>query len=201
MDAPPPPPRDPPAYVYAAGDIHPLTEREEKLCKRASTVDWLYLSALVLADVGTVYLDGQFFKEKHQPGVRTIGPMLVGLSWGATLGAIYPALPKCDPNWVRYAPPEGDIRSSVPYALSMAILAGVTAPILVGVETGPLDDDWRTSERVLRVVLSGVTGFAGALLPYWTAISPKTWRAGQELLKVRAWGDSQGAYIGYGFRF
>jgi len=187
--------------VYAPSDIHPVTEREQKLCKRASTVDWVYLSALVLADVGSIYLDGQLFKQRPAPGVRTIGPGLVGLTWGATLGAIYPALPKCDPNWVSYSPPEGEVRSSVPYAFSMALLAGITAPLLAGIETGPLYADWAISERVSRVFVSGLAGFAGALLPYWTVISPRTWRASQELLKIRAWGDSQGAYVGYGFRF
>ncbi len=81
------------------------------------------------------------------------------------------------------------------------MIRGSLAPVLVGVETGPLPDNWPTSERATRVILAGVTGFAGALLPYWTVISPRTWRASRELAKLRAWGDSQGAYVGYGFRF
>ncbi|WP_394824037.1 hypothetical protein [Pendulispora albinea] len=201
VDAPPPPPTDPPAYIYAPTDIAPRSDRERKLCERASTVDWLYLSALVLADVATIYVDGQVFKYQNESQLRTIGPALVGLTWGATLGAIYPALPKCDPTWISYAPPEGEVRSSLPYALSMALLAGATAPVIMGIETGPLKDNWTTTERVTRVLVSGATGFIGALLPYWTVISPRTWRAGQELAKIRAWGDSNGAFLGYGFQF
>lgn len=196
---PPDPHAGPPPYHYAATDTAPRTARENELCERASTTDWAYLAIGPAAVAGSIYLDAFQLKESSEPGIRTIGPGLVGVSWGFTLGGGYLALPKCSSNWVRYAPPEGDVRRSWPLALGLALFSGVTAPILVGVETGPIDFEWSVSERVGRLVTAGLSGFTGALLPY--LLPPKTWRAAKELEHLRATADQRGATIGWSIAF
>lgn len=193
------PPADPPALVApAATDLAPHAGRERELCERASSPDWLYSAALLVLDVGAIWFDNDI-KYEGQPGVRLLGPSAVGLAWGATIGGGYLALPKCDMRWVGHASYEGDIRTSWPLALSLAMLAGATAPVLVGVEIGPLVGEWQTSERVMRLVLSGTTGFVGALLPY--LLPPKTWRAAKELEKLRLGASATGATVGFSFAF
>lgn len=204
VDSPPPPPPfvsapAPADPAPAATDYQPRSKREAELCDRAGSFDWLYMGALLLADVGTVYLDGNWFKDDQRPVVRTIGPGLVGFTWGWTLGAIYPSLPKCSPTWIAHAPPEGDVYTSTPYAIAMTIIAGITAPILVGVETGPPDYRWLLGERMARVFVSAGTGVIGSLMPY--ILPPKTLRAARELEKIRAGGDGQSVFIGYRFQF
>src|SRR5206468_430596 len=78
-----------PPIVYAANDQRPRGAREEDLCERASTTDWLYMGVSAAAFVGSMYVDTAYFKFREQPGVRTIGPGLVGLTWGFTLGGGY----------------------------------------------------------------------------------------------------------------
>lgn len=198
MDAPPPPPPVRP-LVVAPSEIEPRTPEEERLCSKASSVDWLYMGGTVLLDVGSVYLDAFWLKQAEQPGVRLLGPAFVGLSIGATIGGGYLALPKCSPTWVPGDPAEGDIRQSAPLALSLALFSSAMAPLVVGIETGPLKTDWSVTERSSRLIVAGVAGFGGALLPY--LLPPKTWRAKKELEHIRLSGDEHGAFVGYSVRF
>lgn len=106
-------------------------------------------------------------------------------------------MPKCHPQYAGGAPPEGDVRSSLPLALGLATLAGVTAPILVGIETGSLAPSWTTEERVMRLVTAGLAGFAGALIPYIPFLAPPNWRAAKELERLRVAPLDRGAWIGW----
>jgi hypothetical protein len=198
LDAASPPP---PPYVYAATDYRPRGEREVELCKRASSVDWLYFGGGVLADVGTIALDEAVFHEASSAGVRLVGPSLVGLSWGFTVGGGYLALPKCSPDFVEAAPPEGHVRADWPMAVGMTLLATATAPAVVGIETGTgnVTLPWSTTERVMRLVLAGAGGLVGALVPY--VLPPKTWRAAKELERIRAGATAHGGFVGYAVSF
>lgn len=144
MDSASPPPTasaspiEPPAYVYAPTDLGPRQTREMDLCAQASEADWLYLGGTAAAVVGSVYLNLQVLKQAEQPGVRLVGPGLVGLSWGMFLGGGYLSLPKCDPHFAWGAPPEGDIRPSWPLAVAIAMLAGASAPAIDYVFLGPV---------------------------------------------------------------
>ncbi len=190
---------DPPAYHYvAATDIAPHGKVERELCAKASHPDWLYFLPLLALDVGSVWLDNAL-KFQDEPAVRLLGPSAVGFAWGATVGGSYLALPKCDMDFVRFSPPEGDVRPTWPVALSLALLAGATAPVIVGVETGALDPHWTTTERAMRLVLSGTTGFIGAFIPY--LLPPKTWRAQQQLEKLRFGVTASGAMASYTLAF
>jgi hypothetical protein len=197
----PPPSATPPAYVYAASDSYPRGARETDLCDTASRPDWLYLGALVLLDVGSIaYTSNDTIKYSWSVPVRMSGPALVGLTWGATIGGGYLALPKCSMHWVGEAPPEGDVRSSTPLALALALLAGATAPIINGIAVGPnFPLEWSTLEREMHIVTAIGFGLGGALLPY--LLPPKTWRAQRELQRLRAGGDTHGAYLGYAIAF
>jgi hypothetical protein len=172
-----------------------------ELCKKASDVDWLYFGGALLADVGTITLDELVFQVSHTEGVRLVGPPLVGLSWGFTLGGGYLALPKCSPDFVGSAPPEGNVRADWPMVVGVSLLATATAPALVGIETGvgPVTLPWSTTERAMRLVLAGAGGLAGALLPY--LLPPKTWRAAKELEHIRAGATAHGGYLGYAISF
>jgi hypothetical protein len=196
LDPPPPP-----AYVYAATDYRPRSARELELCEKASNVDWLYVGAGLLGAVATIALDTEVFQTESSPGVRLLGPSFIGLTWGFTIGGGYLALPKCSPSWVQSAPPEGNVRADWPAAAALTVLAAATAPVIVGVETGEgsVTLPWSTTERSLRLVLSGTTGALGALLPY--LLPPKTWRAKKELEHLRAGATAQGAFVGYSMSF
>ena len=39
--------------------------------------------------------------------VRMSGPVMIGLTWGATVTGVWLALPKCEPHWVGESPREG----------------------------------------------------------------------------------------------
>jgi hypothetical protein len=199
VDAPPPPP--PPPYVYAATDYRPRGAQEIDLCKRASNVDWLYFGGAVLADVGTIAVDELGFQTLNVPALRLIGPSLVGLSWGFTVGGGYLALPKCSPDYVEAPPPEGQVRADWPMAVAMTLLAAATAPVVVGVETGvgSVTIPWSTTERSMRLVLAGAGGTLGALLPY--LLPPKTWRAKKQLERIRAGATVHGGFVGYSVSF
>ena len=80
-------------------------------------------------------------------------------------------------------------------------MAGATAPILVGLDTGPLPTAWTTEERVTRIVLSAGFGVLGALVPYMPWFAPRTWRAVRELEKLRIEPAERGAVIGWSTRF
>jgi hypothetical protein len=112
-------------------------------------------------------------------------------------------MPKCEPHWVPTAPREGQVRIKWPLALSIALAASISAPVIMGVATGPLQTDdkhtWSTEERASRLLISGGFAFAGALLPY--LLPPRTWRAARELERIRLSGDSRGTCATYGFAF
>jgi hypothetical protein len=200
VDALPPSPPAQAPFVYAAGDIGARNDEERDLCERASRTDWLYLGVLLASDVGAIYLDSWHIQYAGSPGVRLIGPSVIGLTWGATLGGGFLALPKCSPHWIDGAPPEGGMRSATWTALAIGLLAGATAPVIVGVQSPYFaPPEWSTSERALRLILSGGTGFLGAMIPY--ALPPRTWRAAKELERIRAGADDRGAFVSYTLRF
>jgi hypothetical protein len=190
--------------VYAATDERPRTPEEQKLCAKASAVDWLYLGSGILLTAGAIALDvyeRTTFLSPSQEGIRFLGPAGVGLTWGFTLGGGYLALPKCAPDYVNAPPPEGNVRTDWEIALMFAALAGLTAPIVVQVETGQDNGAWTDTERIMRLVIASGTGIAGALLPY--LLPPKTWRAAKELEHLRAspTADGHGAFVSWAVRF
>jgi hypothetical protein len=211
VDALPPPP--PAAYAYAPGDVAPRGAREEELCNTASRPDWLYLGALVAIDVGAFWGGTQDVFKYGDIGVRMMGPAIVGLAWGATIGGGYLALPKCDKRWVSSPPREGNVRASWPLALSLALFAGATAPIINTIGIGyPCGDTsafqghprcqgglpaiWSDEERAMHLVTAGLAGFGGALLPY--VVPPRTWSAAREIERLRFGADARGnVTIGY----
>jgi len=203
LDALPPssPPPSPAPYAYAATDYRPRGAREIELCERASSVDWLYVAGGFVATVAAVALDNQVFQTQSAEGVRLLGPSFIGLSWGFTVGGGYLALPKCSPDFVQAAPAEGNVRADWPAAVGITLLATITAPVVVGVETGQggVTLPWSTSERSLRLVLAGAGGAVGALLPY--LLPPKTWRAKKELEHLRAGATAHGGFVGYSMTF
>jgi hypothetical protein len=194
--APPPPPA---SFRYGPTNIHPVGARERALCDAASQPDYLYLLAGPLSLAGAITLESYVFKFDERPGFRTIGPGLVGLTWGFTLGSIYPSFQRCSPTWVLSAPREGDVREWWPVAVAVAAAAMLTAPVVVGVETGPVPFEWSVAERQARLFVAGGAGAIGALVPY--VLPPKTWRAIKELQRIRAGADERGFFIGYSARF
>jgi hypothetical protein len=197
------PPSPPAAYASAPGNIYPRGSREEDLCATASHADWIYLGALAALDVAAFYGGTRDeLKFSDNAGARILGPAMIGLTWGATLGGGYLALPKCEPHWVSHAPREGGVRATWPLALSIALLAGATAPIVNGIAVGNCYDArcqgglpalWDTPERELHLVVAGVAGFGGALLPY--LIPPRTWSAAKELEHLRVGADARGNVV------
>jgi hypothetical protein len=190
----------PPTHAIAATDYYGRTEHERALCMRAASPSWGYIALLVNANVVAA---GVHVATKYAPdtGVRMLGPGFVGLAWGALIGGGYLAMPKCHNQFAGGAPPEGDVHSSLPLALGLATLAGATAPVLMGIEMGPLVQSWTTEERVMRLVTAGLAGFAGALLPYIPFLAPPTWRAAKELERLRIAPLERGAWVGYSARF
>jgi hypothetical protein len=192
LDAAPP---SQPAYVYAPSDIAPKGQREAELCDTASHTDWLYLAALLALDVGGIAVEAQgSLQQSGTTVLHFVGPVAVGLPWGATLGGGYLALPKCDPQWVTAPAREGDVRASWPLALAIGLLAGATAPVIDSIVIGGYPQQWSTTERTLHVLTAGVAGFTGALVPY--LLPPRTWSAALELQHLRV-----GATSGVGLQF
>jgi hypothetical protein len=193
LDAAPPPPVVAPStgasYAYAPTDIGPRGQRETELCDRASHTDWLYLGGLVLLDVGGVLVEAQnSLQQSGTTALHFVGPVALGLPWGATLGGGYLALPKCDPQWVTAPAREGEVRASWPLALAIALLAGATAPVIDSIVIGGYPQQWSTVERSMHVLTAGVAGFAGALVPY--ILPPRTWAAARELQHLRVEGTT-----------
>jgi hypothetical protein len=191
----------PSAYVYAATDERPRGPREEELCKTASEFDWLYSTTWFALDAGAIVLDQYVVQSAGSPAVRLLGPGLIGFMWGGFIGGTYLALPKCSPSLVRAPPPEGEVRRYWPAALALALLAGATAPFIVGIETGTgaVTDPWSTLERSGRLIAAGTAAFGGALVPY--LIPPKTWRAAKELERIRVGASASGGFVSYTLRF
>jgi hypothetical protein len=81
------------------------------------------------------------------------------------------------------------------------LLAGATAPIVDAIAIGyAVPPSWQTDERVGRLVVAGVAGFAGTFLPY--LLPPRTWKAAHEIDRVRFGADGHGGgFVGYAVRF
>jgi hypothetical protein len=193
LDAAPPPQVVAPAAaetaVYAPSDVAPRSQREAELCDRASHTDWLYLGALVALTAGGVAVEAQSsLQNSDTTALHFVGPVAVGLPWGALLGGGYLALPKCDPQWVTAPAREGDVRASWPLALAIGLLAGATAPVVDSIVIGGYPQPWSTTERSLHVLTAGVAGFTGALVPY--LLPPRTWSAARELQHLRVGGTT-----------
>jgi hypothetical protein len=186
----------------APGDIYPRTAAEHELCARASHPDWAYIAALGALDAGAILFSSLGVVNAKGWGSypSMIGPLVLGTAWGATVGGLWLALPKCSPTWVGEPPPEGNVRADWPLAISLAALAGATAPmvnaIVVGSNDLPLE--WSTVERELHVIVAGVAGFGGALLPY--LFPPRTFGAVRELDRIRVGMDGRGSVF-FGYRF
>lgn len=194
-----PPPQEPPPYIYAASDNAPRQAREIELCKRASSFDWMYSLSAVVATVGAEYLNLQVLKPSEEPGIRLIGPGLIGFTWGFALQGSWLALPKCDPQWAYGPPPEGNVRADWPLAITISMVAIVTSPAMDYVFLGAVPQHWTTLERGSRVGIAMATGLGGSLLPF--VLPPRTWRAAKEIEKIRVNGTLGGAYISYGLTF
>jgi hypothetical protein len=211
-------PAQAPTYPAAPGDIYPRSDRERDLCRTASRPDWLYLAGLVALDAGAIYygslsaLKWPVHPFGHNPQVTTetsstadvlvrlTGPAAIGLTWGATVSGVWLALPKCSLEWVGESPREGAVRDSWPVNLSLALLAGATAPIVNAIAAGyTFPSAWTTFERAMHLVTAGVFGFGGAFLPL--VLPPSTTAAARELDKIRLGGDGHSFFIGYGTSF
>ncbi len=198
MDSLPPAPQD--VYVYAPGDIYARGAREERLCATASHPDWFYLAGLLALDTAAIWF-GSSDGVKHDDSlaVRMGGAVAIGVSWGATVSGAWLALPKCSPRWVASAPREGDVREPWPLSLSLALLAGATAPLVYGIAIGTLPIEWSTFEREMHLVAAGLAGVTGAFLPY--LLPPRTWAAAREIDRIRFGADAHGARVTFGFAF
>jgi hypothetical protein len=155
-----------------------------------------------LLDVGTIWLgSSSIIKYSSSEWIRPTGPAMIGLAWGATIGGAWLALPKCSPYWVGESPPEGSVRASWPLAISLALLAGATAPIINAIAIGyGLPGDWTSEERAGHIVVAGLAGSVGALLPY--ILPPRTYRAAQEIERIRVRTDGHGGvFADYVARF
>lgn len=192
-------PSDPPAYVYAATDYRPRQPREIELCAKASHFDWLYTGTMALGLVGSEYLSIGQLKQSETPGVRLVGPGLVGFFWGAFLSGGYLSLPKCDPLWAEGAPPEGNVRADWPIAAAISLIATVTAPAMDYVFLGRVPIHWPVPERTGRLFLAMGTGLAGSLFPY--LVPPRTWAARKEIDRIRIGAVAGGPFVSYGFAF
>ncbi|HVH45643.1 MAG TPA: hypothetical protein VM925_24985 [Labilithrix sp.] len=201
MDAPAalPPAPDQAPYVYAATDIRPRQTREIELCERASSFDWQYTGAFALGFATSVYLNIDILKHNGQPGIRLLGPGLVGFTWGGFLSGGYLSLPKCDPLWAYGPPPEGNVRMQWPLATAIAIVSGVTAPIMDYVFLGAVKREWLVTERTARVFVGAGLGVLGSLFPY--LLPPRTWAAAKEIERMRVQGLPGGAQVSYTLAF
>jgi hypothetical protein len=208
-----PPPQPPPLSAAPSAPVDALelagpaelvatNPREARLCATASSPDWLYLGGLVVLDGGAIWLGSSPWM-KYQvssPVARMTGPAVIGLTWGATVGGAWLALPKCSAQWVPRPTPGGRVSDPWPLALSLALLAGATAPIVDGIAVGfNLPIQWTTAEREIHLVVAGVAGFGGALLPY--LLPPKTWAAAREIERLQIATDGRGVFLGYGGSF
>lgn len=197
-DAAPATPSGRGSYGVAPGDIYPRGAEQRRLCGEASTTDWAYLGALLGLDAGAITLASlDSLQNSTVLPARFVNPLAIGVTWGATVGGAWLALPKCSPEWVGEAPREGGVRLTWPVALSLALLAGATAPVINAIVEGyDTSSPWSTFEREMHIVTAGVAGFGGALIPY--LLPPRTWAAARELDRIRFGSDGRGTYfIGY----
>jgi hypothetical protein len=200
LDAPaalPPPPEQ--AYVYAATDIRPRQTREIELCEKASHFDWQYAGTFAVAFGASIYLNIGQLKHTGSAATRLLGPAAVGFSWGGLLSGGYLSLPKCDPLWAYGAPPEGNVRLDWPFAAAVAIISGVTGPIMDYAFLGPVKLQWAVEERSARVFIAAGFGVLGSLFPY--LLPPRTWAAKKEIERIRVNGMTGGAAFTYTLAF
>lgn len=191
----------------AATDFYGRNARETDLCVAASKPDWLYLAIPPALVAGAIALDVAVFKydwasfggTDGSPAVRDIGPALVGATWGLFMGSFMPSMPKCSPHFVTTVPPEGQVRTSWPIALSFALLAGITAPMVDYIAIGPVPLAWTDGERVSRIAVASAFAFGMALFPY--LVAPKPLRAMRELYNIRASITPQASFVSYSMRF
>jgi hypothetical protein len=176
-----------------------MTARETALCERASHFDWIYTTAFALGFVGSIHVNIDKLKHTEEPGLRLLGPGLIGFTWGGFLSGGYLSLPKCDPTW-SYAPPrEGNVRAMWPLATTLAITSAVMAPIMDYTFLGPIKPDWPVGERSLRIFVAAGAGILGSLFPY--VLPPRTWAAAKEIERLRIEGMPGGAQVSYGTTF
>jgi hypothetical protein len=194
-----PPPPDQAPYVYAATDIRPRQTREIELCEKASHFDWQYTGGFALAFAASIYVNIDRLKHTGHTALRLLGPGLVGFTWGGFLSGGYLSLPKCDPLWAYGPPPEGNVRTAWPLATAIAILSGVTAPIMDYTFLGPVKIQWPVEERSARVFVAAGAGLLGALFPY--VLPPRTWSAAKEIERMRVEGMPGGAQLSYTTHF
>lgn len=197
MDAAPPaePPQEEPAYVYAANDIRPRSAKEVELCEQASHFDWMYTGAFAISYVASVWLNIDYLKQIGPASVRMIGPVVQGFTWGGTLSGGYLSLPKCDPLWTQAPPVEGNVRARWPMATAIAVLSGVTAPILDYVWLGQVKVGWAVEERSARIFVGGAFGVIGSLFPY--LVPPRTYSAMRQIERLHIDGYKDGAGLSY----
>lgn len=186
-------------YVYAASDIRPRQTKEIELCEKASHFDWQYTGAFTLGFFLSIYANIGHLKHSSEPGVRLIGPGLVGFTWGGFLSGGYLSLPKCDPLYADGPPPEGNVRTIWPLATAIAVISGVTGPIMDYAFLGPVGRSWSVTERSARVFVGAAFGVVGSLFPY--VLPPKTWAARKEIDRIRVEGMPGGAAFTYTVRF
>ncbi len=193
-------PPAPPTYGYAATDVRARTPREIELCDRAGSVDWLYVGGSVALTVGAAFLDADT-KYEGSPAGRMIGPLAFGTTFGFTFGGGYLSLPQCSRDWINGGTPEGERRTHWPLTIAIALLAGAVAPVVQEAVNGTDGTYWSDGERASRVIVTGLTAFGGAFLPY--LLPPRTWRAARELenLRLRYDTGSRAPILGYGFAF
>lgn len=183
--------------TYAASDYRPRGIEEKDLCARASSPDYVYMIGTFALAAGAVMFDSEVAQSwgeptaerpKGAPGAawtRTISSGFVGLTWGAFLSGAYLSLPKCSPDWVPPVGAEGSVTQRWPFALATSLVAGISAPFLVYIETGFVPSHWAFSERGARIYVPALAGVAGALLPWIPALAPKTYRNMLKLERLR----------------
>ena len=191
----------PPAYVYAPSDYRPRQPREIELCAKASRFDWQYTGTMLVGVLGSEYVSIGVLKQNEKPGLRLIGPGLIGFFWGGFLSGGYLSLPKCDPYWAWGPPPEGNVRSDWPLATAISLIATVTAPAIDFVFLGGVPIHWTVSERSARVFIGMGAGLVGSLFPY--LVPPRTWAAKLEIERIRIGevAGGRGLGVSYGLTF
>ena len=152
-----------------------------------------------LGFVASQYVSLGHLKQSEQPGVRMVGPGLIGFFWGGFLSGGYLSLPKCDPLWAYGPPPEGNIRASWPMAAAITLVSAATAPAMDYVFLGAVPVHWPTPERSARVFIAMGAGALGSLFPY--LVRPKTWSAKKEIERIRLGEVAGGPFVSYGFAF
>lgn len=183
--------------TFAATDYRPRGVEEKDLCARASSPDYVYILGTFTLAATAVMFDSEVGQKWGAPTAdrpkgsptaawtRTMSAGFVGLTWGTFLSGAYLSLPKCSPDWVPLAAPEGAVTSRWPLALALSLVSGVSAPFLVYIETGFVETHWAFSERGARIYVPALAGVAGALLPWIPALAPKTYRNMLKLERLR----------------